>query len=456
MDPVRAQQAFEFQRNGDRFGLRVHLILGVICVLMLCGPTSAAEWAILPIGASTLIRAWFIWRIWRWSFCQPVMVLALAWLAFGLLSLLWSPDPEQGQRELARARWLILVFALWPLMEYRIWLIGAMLGGFFLAGLVQLDQAAGWTLLDWARSQDRDPDRMSGFWSPVVGGSLLCGALGLHLAALVCGRGLWKWLGAGGAALAVFGIIATGSRGAWLAGAMLLVVVGAWAMLRGGGRARGERWRTGGAIAALACIGLLVAWWLAGDAVERRLERGVDEVRAALVDRSHDSDTGARVLMWRTAGRVWLSHPIHGVGMGGYQTAAQDRLAEVDPDARPGLIHAHAHGSVPHVAATMGLIGLVLGGLMVGAALWSGWRAAGDAGRAGFAQAYRLAPMLGLAGLMLSGLTHTVQVGAQTAAHLVLFMVLCLGWAPATRSAVHDLFRRKKVRLQREAAGEGA
>ena len=86
--------------------------------------------------------------------------------------------------------------------------------------------------------------------------------------------------------------------------------------------------------------------------------------------------------------------------------------------------HAHAHCAPLHIAATLGLVGLALAGtavlvVLTGAAgpapplgeRWGGWDGA---------------PLFGLVGLLLAGLTDCIQINMQTAALLATFFALSL------------------------------
>src|SRR5690606_40313370 len=60
---------------------------------------------------------------------------------------------------------------------------------------------------------NRLPGRNSGWWDPVIAGSLLTAALGLHLPAALWGKKVWRALGIAGCAITLPGILATGTRG---------------------------------------------------------------------------------------------------------------------------------------------------------------------------------------------------------------------------------------------------
>jgi O-antigen ligase len=70
--------------------------------------------------------------------------------------------------------------------------------------------------------------------------------------------------------------------------------------------------------------------------------------------------------MWRWAAKLFLQHPLLGVGTGGYQQATLDAGGDV------GV--AHPHNNVLYVAANYGLLGLAVFGWFFWVLLKYGWR----------------------------------------------------------------------------------
>ncbi len=60
---------------------------------------------------------------------------------------------------------------------------------------------------------DRLPGRNSGWWQPVVGGTMLTAGVGLHLPAALTGRGKWRLIGVFGLVASISGVAATGLAG---------------------------------------------------------------------------------------------------------------------------------------------------------------------------------------------------------------------------------------------------
>jgi O-antigen ligase len=431
LEPSRVQADLCRAAAGDPWGHRVHVALAVLWCFFLGWPTSFVEVAAAPLIVFFFLRTPHIWRTWGSWVVQPLTLALGAWIAWQALSLSWSPDPRHGLKELAGNRWVWAGWVLWPVLSRRPWLIWAMAAGFLAGNVSQAlhtaGRVAGWEWLTFNRLADRN----SGWWDPVVGGSLLVGALGLHLPAAI---GLLRQRpgreSAVAAALTVVtlaGVFATGTRGAWIAAALLLGLVGSWGLaahLRGGEHHPGAGRRPTGKLPGWAALAAIVVICGAGAAllwptVRGRYEAGRAEVERALRQGDYSSDTGRRLLMWRAAAEAIATHPVRGTGAGGYQRWAVEHVRQrgvADPER---AIHAHAHSAPLHIAATTGLVGLALAGGVMIVALRGAFRGAGGPG------GYRAGPGFAIAGLMLAGLFDPVHLNAQTGAFLFTLLALC-------------------------------
>jgi O-antigen ligase len=147
------------------------------------------------------------------------------------------------------------------------------------------------------------------------------------------------------------GLLASFSRGAWLgavAAGLLLVALS------------GRRFALGVAVALL--LGVSVA--LAGET--QLLPQGVAERVQSIVAniRIFDVSTVAvtpanfaiveRMAHWQAGARMFLDHPLLGVGAGNFNAAYGDYFVGPWPDSR-----GHAHNYYIHIAAEAGLLGLV-------------------------------------------------------------------------------------------------
>ena len=340
-------------------------------------------------------------------------------------------DRWQGFDEWAAVRHALLIPALWVVRDHRAWLIGALAVGFGLGHLTQVGHAVGvWGDVAWLR-WPRLPDRNSGWWDPVVGGSLATAAVGLHLPALLWGRGRWRIVGGAGVLAALAGVVATGTRGAWIASAGLVgivLVVAVMVALRRGG------WRRVWAPVVVAVVGAGVGAVVAGPTVLERGERAVGEVRRVLEEGDFASDTGRRLLMWQESWRAVSDHPVRGVGEGGLVPWAMRDVGAQGID--PGLLLPHAHGMWAQVLATTGAVGGVLWVGLIVLALRVGWggaaRADGVRG-ASFEAAYATAPAWALVGLLLAGVFDSVHLNSQTSMLLWALVGLCATGAGSLR-----------------------
>jgi O-antigen ligase len=432
LDPARVRADLARAAADDPFGDRVHTWLAAAWCFLLAFPTSVVEIASIPLLVFFALRTPKIWRTWGSFAVQPATLAIGAWIAWQALSLAWSGDRPQGLQELAANRWIWTLWVLWPVMHRRPLLIAALAAGFLCGNLSQLGHSIGkvlgWGWLTWPRLENRN----SGWWDPVVGGSLLAGALGLHLPAAVMGRGRERLIGVAGAAITLVAIFATGTRGAWIAAAGLVVaslLSGAVVLVRRGGGASSPRKMVIAAAAAVVFLELGAV--LLKDTIVARYNQGRAEVAAALDRGDYSSDTGKRLLMWQAAAEAIKARPLTGVGAGGYRPWSLEHVRVNDRPLPPEAIHVHAHSAPLHITATTGLPGLALAGIVVALALYGAFAGL----RPEELGTYAAGPGFAIMGLMLAGLFDPVHLNAQTGAFLATLMALCLLSRPAAAAA---------------------
>lgn len=419
-------EAFEHQRAIDPFGHRVHTLLACLACFCVGGPTSAAEIGAIPLACAFLIRAHRHWGTWPRFLLQPLVLLVLSWTVLGLASLAWT-DGTRGAwlDEWGSARFALVALFLWPVADRRALLLFALGAGFALGQCSQVLHAIGRAFeIDWM-TWNRLPGRNSGWWDPVVGGSLLTAVLGLHLPAALWGRGGWRVAGSVGALVTLLGIVATGTRGAWLASIGLLAVAVVCAAARV--RPRSRAIRVGAAVAIGAALVGGIGWAVMGESVRERLGSARAEIAGAVERREFGSDTGARLLMNWWAIEAMRERPLGGVGLGGYEAWTRGHVAaqEIDPSTR--RFHGHAHDALLQAGATLGLPGLALGVAFALVAIGGAvGRQPGD-GPPGYAEG----PCLALVGLLLVSAFDSVQVNSHTAALLGVLLVFAVGTRPA-------------------------
>jgi O-antigen ligase len=430
IEPRRAQAAFDRQRGRDPRGDRLHLWCMAPALVLVSGPTSIAEFALGPVLVFAVLRLWATWRTTGWGFRQPATLACLAFAVWMLASVLWSPDRAKGLSEVSRLRWLIWIPLVYPIIGRRGAMIAMLAAGFLLVNTAQVWHAIGLRFdVEWM-TFDRLPHRNAAWFDPAVGGSVMMVPLGLHLGGLVFGRGRWRAVGAGGALITSVGILATGTRGAWLAGAALLAVAMVVMIARlPSGRVR---LATAATIVGVGLIGAAVSWAVLGPTISARAANGVEEVSRALRDKDYASYTGSRIAMSLWAGEAFVEHPIAGRGAGGFRTIMEER---VEAESLGGVVLAsHAHNMYMHVAATGGLVGLSLAGVGLVTVFVGACRP-----RFGVELArpptdptgYHTGPALALLGLAFVAAFDSLHVNTPTAAVLGVLIALCPGWRPS-------------------------
>ncbi|MFN0132443.1 MAG: O-antigen ligase family protein [Phycisphaerales bacterium] len=475
----------------DPLGHRLHVLAAAWYFFFAGFPIAFVEFMAIPLLVIGLIRFRLTYRTMLSFGAQPLFIAVTLWAIWQALSLRWSPDPEQGMRELGNCRWIWVTFMVWPVARARTLLIAALAAGLTCGAASQAVNAIGHGVGLRSLMLTQNLDRNAGWWEPIVGGTLLTAGLGLHLPAAMMGRGHERLIAAAGAVVMLAGVVATGTRGAWIASAGLIGIVGVvagvrWVFARRtGGTPNPPNERDSGAdrasdrmfaahssmdlqsevrgtkkhrplkatvggtvggtvgmgVAALVVVAVLV-WALAGPAIGRRIELARSDLAAAARG-EYRTDTGARLLMWKWAVREVRARPITGVGAGGFRPWARAHAADFGEDAATMPLHLHAHSAPLQIAATTGLVGLALAGLVMGIAIRGGLRELGPSGHEGARPgsglgSYAAGPGFALVGMALAGLFDPVHQTTITGAWLAMLMGLCLvgrpGPTPLSRS----------------------
>ena len=196
--------------------------------------------------------------------------------------------------------------------------------------------------------------------NPILLGVVLAVALSIVLARLAEGASDAAWL-VPAAALLSASLVMTLSRGAWLAAALGVIVALGFA-LKSGARPRRVAWTLAASLSPALVFGVARAY---GPLVSR-LSEGIE---------SHSSS--ARAIIARGALQLWSERPWLGVGPDAFGLA-YPRVQEVAlwRDEWIGL-PVHAHSAPLQVLATMGVLGVLVGGWWLAAAAWSlrrAWR----------------------------------------------------------------------------------
>ncbi len=423
IDRPACDGAFERMHRQDAIGDRLHLLFACLGLVCMFGPVTLTEIAFGPLVVFFFVRVINTFPVWIHGFGQPVALAAIAIAGWMMLSLLWSGDPYLGWGEIAELRWFALVGLIFPVIEHRRALITAMCIGIAFGQLGQIADAFDGFGIGWlAQLVENHPNRIAGWWQPVVGGSILVGGLGLHLPSVIFASGRTRLWGMAGVVSVGVGIIATGTRGAWIASVLLIIgsiCFGAFT----------RRMRTRQVVVLI--LGALVISLIGGALMRESLSIRFDQARSEIgqaFDGQYDSSTGLRVKMGQFAIDAAAAHPLIGVGAGGYQTWVNIQ----DPEAG---VHAHAHNSLLQIASTLGIVGVLLWFVLMLSAIRSAWRI-WDAQTEGY---IGLAPLFAIVGFLLVSLTDSIQLNAQTAAMLGALVALCPAYRPK-----HPIWRSDK------------
>ena len=285
-----------------------------------------------------------------------------AWAAWRLLSISWSSNPAQGLDECAAARVLLTPLLMWPVLDRATLFVSVFLVGVFGHNLLQLSQAMHWFGLKPGVNQ-----RLDGLLHPIYLGAMCLAAMTWQASALVHCRGarpatIGLWVIGLGAATT--GLVFTGSRGPWIAAAVVLPVTVLVIGIR--------RPATRRAALALAVGGLVAgaaSWPWTGDYIRFRIDQAVTQFAVSSPDPADlDTEVGWRLGRWLGAGRIALDHPFVGTGAGGYGHAmSQGEYREATTETH------HAHCLYLHDAATLGFTGLGLTLVVLFACLRRAW-----------------------------------------------------------------------------------
>lgn len=437
IDRARTNRLYSTDPWDGFFGRKFTLPWAYVWCFFVSWPVSIVEFSGIPLMIAVLARVHRSVRFIPSILLQPLLLAVAIFGIIQFISLLWSQDRAEGIDQAGSIRWLWSLFMLWSVIEYRRSLIIVLAAGFLIGNASQASQFLH-IQLDWPTpTWDRAPDRYSGWWPPVVGGSVLTAALGLHLPAVFLpGSMRTRILAAAASFITLTGIFATGTRGAWIASAALIPIVAfACVVVRGraapvdrpASRASSQaRWVLAASCVVVIAAGMLWIWM--GDAVSRRIALARQDIAAALTSRDFSSDTGARLGMALVAIDLFREHPWLGVGTGSYRPAAESLVRERAEETSAWRIHDHAHNGLLHIAATTGVLGLCSALLVVILAL----RNAVHLGLARWQRhgAYEWGPAGALVGLLAVSMFDPVHINAQTSAMLAVLLSLCPSFVP--------------------------
>ena len=368
------------------------LFVLAVLVLLPLGRSSELPLACAGVAALVLLAQH------RIDFRDPMPRLALTlfacyWLP-ALLSGFAAVEPGKTWSTVAvTLRFLpFALFAVWALRDAARWptltaAVGVIVAFWLLDAYVQM--ATGYSLGGAA-----EKERVSGIFGA---GNLKLGPVLATLSPFIL-LGARARYGLRGLAFAFLllaaPILLAGSRAAWLAYAVVCVLI-AWHETR-------DPRRFVAVLAALAvslgAIGALA--WHDSIRFDARIERSLLALHGT--EGAVDEASAGRLSIWRTALAMTAAHPLTGVGVRGFRyayphyAATNDRFVDTARDTGAS----HAHQIVLEVLSETGIIGLVFWIAGVWLALRAWWRA--DAA----AHSRALAPGLGLVAMCFPINTH--------------------------------------------------
>jgi O-antigen ligase len=284
------------------------------------------------------------------AIAAPTGWFGLAFLAFALLSIVWSHDRAAGLRAwgefvLPLGSAFILCMSLpGHLRRRHVLALAIVLGATCLAILFEL-----WTQLSLRRDLGLRADRFI-FNRPAL--TLL----------VLAAPGVWLVTRAGhrAAALALAALVAATVLASDSGAATLALVV----MLAVHGAARAMP-RTALALAAAGWIGAFALAPVTGALMDRIMPGSVETSLSSTSPR-------ARIAIWQSFGAAVREQPLLGAGFNAAATLDKAPVAErVPPERRPLLAVGHPHNAFLQVWTELGLVGVVLAALTGLAALRS-------------------------------------------------------------------------------------
>jgi len=332
---------------------RLDTYVGLLAVVLAASLPLYRPW--ITLATTLILLLWFFARGLRRRVARlrhhRLTLAVLTFLALNLLSLLWSENPAEGLRYVAKYRYLLLIPVAATAMRSRYRHIALIVFQIAAAASVFLSLAvfAGLLRIGGAHPGNPSPAMAHLDYSLVLAmAALLILTRVLYETMVPSRRLLWT----GFFLLVTFGLAINIGRGGHLAFiGGLLILVTHWA--------RGQSWRlVTGVVAALLAALLLVLALSPG--FRSRVIESRNELRATLVDQRYDSNLGGRVAAIVVSREIFRQHPILGTGVGGNISALQQILDTDLPELKPAVYwYRHFHNQYLQIATELGMAGLV-------------------------------------------------------------------------------------------------
>lgn len=342
------------------------------CALLWSLPVATAFVSVtyLVLALISIIRAKKVWSTIRPFRRQAIPWLIAAWIVWTGASIAWSPDASQGWDELRSFRMALIPLLLWPVLVHPRLLLGTMLAGIAVQQLMQVFQGLEWFGLDTAKTMGR----LGGLNHPITTGLWSAVGATFWLAFVLCLKDRRRWLGLIPLAACGLSLLATESRGPWLASAVVLPMMAVVLMI-----ARREARLPGLEIIVLGAIGAGVVWMAAGDALRERVDSAVSEFNAAMEHEQYSTSVGLRVGQTRWCLELIEQAPVLGHGAGAFGEAQQEleayqrAIQGQTEDQVDYMTRDQPHSTPLHIVVTTGAVG---GMMMLGIIVLGVWRSA--------------------------------------------------------------------------------
>lgn len=365
----------------DPLGHRVHWWIAWFALILQPIHVSAAAVGQGVLIAYAVLRLHATWRSLVPLLRSPVMGFSLAIVVWTLLAIAWSPDPAKGWSALRTMRFVLFVFALWPVLDRPVGLALALAVGCGVQAFCQV-----LVYLGWLTHADYPPGSMNGGLGKHPGYTALWSAC---TAMMFLGLGLVdrrrRKIALGVLAVTSVSVVLSGSRSLLIAQPL-----GVAAVLLTGLRS-GIRWFADRRfLVVLSAIVVVVAGVLLmpGSLPRARIAKMFDEISLAVERSDLDSSSGLRLLWWRESLPIFKEAPILGHGTGSTRFEF-DRRLETLFSARSGKSGSfesasaqwgrtdNLHSMIATEAVERGLVGLGLWAGLVASAMLTSWRRIG-------------------------------------------------------------------------------
>lgn len=280
-------------------------------------------------------------------------------------------------------------------------------------------------------------DRPGGPMNPITFGDLsLCLALLSVAGAFDTRTRATPWL-AGAGALAGFGAsLLSGSRGGWIALPLALILLLS--------QRRFVPKKTALLLAVLACLAVVLAWYLPQTGLRDRIAITVSDLRLYLAGNPFPTSLSVRLELWKAALMLVHMHPLAGLETWAYKQQMHEwvRLGLLSPAVFAPPEPPHMHNDVLQAMVTHGVPGLLVWGTTMAAPLRFFLRQMALAREHGPRYAAGLAGALLVLAYLAFGLTEVIFWSMKASLFYALLVFILMGLClNGNRSALQDTDR---------------